>query len=172
MLYLTSWSKHHALMRKGIPEARSGRAFTIMAKPRKVFGEIGDGFCGALVPRGEEVELMQELVRLRRLDVDDPELFQRYRHLMIDRIKREGGIAPGVLRAGDDLAAREHVRLRWTRPLRLVYTCSGETARQFPLGSQVLLIDAGRGLTDQRAHLIGRESEDGDTWTLNFALMR
>ena len=134
--------------------------------------DLGDGFCSALVPRGEEIELMQELVRLRRLDVDDPDLFQKYRSLMIDRIKREGGIAPGVLRAGDDLAAREHVRLRWTRPLRLVYTCSAETARQFPLGSQVLLIDAGRGLTDQRAHLIGRESEDGDTWTLNFALMR
>ena len=75
-------------------------------------------------------------------------------------------------RATADLAAREHVRLRWTRPLRLVYTCSAETARQLPLGSQVLLIDADRGLTDQRAHLIGRESEDGDTWTLNFALMR
>ena len=65
--------------------------------------DLGDGFCSALVPRGEEIELMQELVRLRRLDVDDPDLFQKYRSLMIDRIKREGGIAPGVLRAGDDL---------------------------------------------------------------------
>jgi hypothetical protein len=105
MLYLTSWSKWHALMRKGLPSTRSGRAFTIMAKPRKVFGEIGDGFCSALVPRGEEVVLMQELVRLRRLDVDDPELFQKYRSLMIDRIKREGRIAPGVLRAGDVLVS-------------------------------------------------------------------
>jgi hypothetical protein len=105
MLYLTSWSKHHALMRKGIPETRSGRAFTIMAKPRKVFGEIGDGFCSALVPRGPEVELMQELVRLRRLDVEDPDLLQKYRHLMTDRIKREGRIAPGVLRAGDVLVS-------------------------------------------------------------------
>ena len=103
MLYLTSWSKWHALNRKPLPSTRSGRAFTIMAKPRKVFGEIGDGFCSALVPRGPEVELMQELVRLRRLDVDDPELFQKYRSLMIDRIKREDRIAPGVLRAGDDL---------------------------------------------------------------------
>ena len=103
MLYLTSWSKWHAMNRKPLPITRSGRAFTIMAKPRKVFGEVGDGFCSALVPRGEEIELMQELVRLRRLDVDDPDLFQKYRSLMIDRIKREGGIAPGVLRAGDDL---------------------------------------------------------------------
>ena len=103
MLYLTSWSKWHAMNRKPLPSTRSGRAFTIMAKPRKVFGEVGDGFCSAPVPRGEEIELMQELVRLRRLDVDDPDLFQKYRSLMIDRIKREGGIAPGVLRAGDDL---------------------------------------------------------------------
>ena len=55
MLYLTSWSKWHAMNRKPLPITRSGRAFTIMAKPRKVFGEVGDGFCSALVPRGEEI---------------------------------------------------------------------------------------------------------------------
>lgn len=105
MLYLTSWSKWHALNRKPLPTTRTGRAFTIMAKPRAVFGEIGDGFCSALVPRGAEVELMQELVRLRGLGVEDPDLLRQYRALMIDRVRREGRIAPGVLRAGDVLVS-------------------------------------------------------------------
>ena len=51
----------------------------------------------------QETPLRRDLDRLRRLDVDDPDLFQKYRSIMIDRIKREGRIAPGVLRAGDDL---------------------------------------------------------------------
>ena len=77
MIYLHSWSWLHAARRKGLPAGYSGRAYTIMAKPRARLGEVGDGFCSALVPRGEAVELLDELVRLRRFGVEDADILAR-----------------------------------------------------------------------------------------------
>jgi hypothetical protein len=105
-IFLHSWSWFHNARRKGLPEGYSGRAFTIMAKPRAVFGEVGDGFCSVLVPHGEERKLMDELVKLRRLKVEDPELLARYRGLLEARWQLERNrLTPGSLRSGDLILA-------------------------------------------------------------------
>ena len=100
-LFLHSWSWVHAARKKGLPSAYSGRAYTIMAKPRPRLGEVGDGFCGALVPRGEALKLMEELVRLRRLGVEDAALLARYQGLLVASWRAElPRLAPGRLMAG------------------------------------------------------------------------
>ena len=86
-LHLRSWAWVNARHRAGEwpPTGYSGRAYTIMARPRAAFGECGDGRVPALVPQGDEVELLQQLVRLRRTSAgvaDDAALLARYRGAM------------------------------------------------------------------------------------------
>ena len=101
MIYLHSWSWVHAARRKGLPAGYSGKAYTIMAKPRARLGEVGDGFCSALVPRGEAVELLDELVRLRRFGVEDATLLARYQDLLLATWRAQlPRLAPGRLMAG------------------------------------------------------------------------
>jgi hypothetical protein len=60
----------------------SAPAYTIMARPRAEYGERGEGHVPALTPQGAEVELMQQLVRLRRTSAGsapDAALLARYR---------------------------------------------------------------------------------------------
>lgn len=69
-----------------------------------------------------------------------------------------------------ELAARSAILLRWTRPLYLVYSCTGEAARQIELGQRVSLTDADRGLADRLCYVIAREAgEDGDDWEVTLA---
>lgn len=104
MLFLHSWAWFNTQKRAGLPEGYSGRAFTIMAKPNPRFGQVGDGYCNALIPRGEAKEIMEELVKLRRHDLDDPELLARYRRLLEERWQSEiHRLRPGALVAGGGL---------------------------------------------------------------------
>lgn len=76
VLYLNSWAWVRGQQRAGTwpPPNRTGRAYTIMARPRPEYGETGDGSVPVLTPQGHEVALMQQLVRSRAvtgLDQDD-----------------------------------------------------------------------------------------------------
>lgn len=80
VLHLRSWAWVNARLRSGEP--LPGPAYTIMARPRAEYGERGEGHVPALTPQGAEVELMQQLVRLRRTSAGaapDPALLARYR---------------------------------------------------------------------------------------------
>lgn len=80
VLHLRSWAWVNARLRGGEP--LPGPAYTIMAHPRAEYGERGEGHVPALTPQGAEVELMQQLVRLRRTSsgaATDAALLVRYR---------------------------------------------------------------------------------------------
>lgn len=84
VLHLRSWGWVRARRRANEwpPPDHSGRAYTIMANPRADFGERGDGHVPALVPQGQERDLLHELVRLRRTGAgvaDDSALLVQYR---------------------------------------------------------------------------------------------
>lgn len=86
MLHLRSWAWVHARVREGRwkpkgspPVGYSGRAYTIMAFPNVLRGEIGDGRCEALTPAGSEIPLMRALVQGRRAGDVDPNTLNQYR---------------------------------------------------------------------------------------------
>jgi hypothetical protein len=65
VLHLRSWGWVNAMRRQGFP--LPGHAYTIMANPRELFGECGDGRVPALTPQGDEVLMMRALVERRRV---------------------------------------------------------------------------------------------------------
>jgi len=104
VLHLHSWAWVHARVREGKwapkgrpPVGHSGRAYTIMARPNPLRGELGDGVVRVLVPTGPEVEQMQVLVAQRRLGRADHELLTAYRAAMETRWSAGGGLEPGAL---------------------------------------------------------------------------
>lgn len=98
VLYLNSWAWVRGQQRAGTwpPPNRTGRAYTIMARPCPEYGETGDGSVPVLTPQGHEVALMQQLVRSRAvtgLDQDDVALIY-YRSALETRWSEGGGLEP------------------------------------------------------------------------------
>lgn len=65
-------------------------------------------------------------------------------------------------------AASETIRLRWTRPLYLVYDAPPEVALSLTLGQRVRLTDEDLGLQDRLLWLMARETDDGALWQLTL----
>lgn len=65
-------------------------------------------------------------------------------------------------------AASETIRLRWTRPMYLVYDAPPEVALSLVLGQRVRLMDEDLGLNDRLLWLMARETDDGALWQLTL----
>jgi hypothetical protein len=65
-------------------------------------------------------------------------------------------------------AARETIRLRWTKPIYLVYEASADVALDLVLGRRYRITDEDRGLNERLMWIMARETTDGETWSITF----
>lgn len=100
-LHLTNWSSRRL--------HGPGRRLSIMAAPRPFELREEEGVVGVLVPRGDEVRLLQQLIDARRSGAaPEGEPLERYRWLLERRwttAEAEGDLRPGAL----GLVGRAHL---------------------------------------------------------------